>query len=209
MDLRAAAAALCYLQFPIQIKNCDSSGEIEPNSFLRDREKRVAFIQKIFVGLVLSLCLSVAIPGGSSAKPGASSYPVTQVLVKKADRKLYLLNGKTVLRSYDVELGFNPEGHKKIQGDGRTPEGLYYISHRNPNSTYHLSLGVSYPNAQDTARARKLGKSPGGDIFIHGRGRLGRQAGKDWTAGCIAVDDDEIEEIYKYVTPGIPILITP
>lgn len=166
-------------------------------------------IRSIAARIAIAFCLAFCLSTSAAAKPAATSLPVTQVLVKKADRKLYLLNGKTVLRSYAIELGFNPEGHKKIEGDGRTPEGLYYITHRNPNSTYHLSLGVSYPNDQDRARARKLGKSPGGDIFIHGRGRLARGAGKDWTAGCVAVTDQEIEEIYRYVRPGTPILFTP
>ncbi len=133
---------------------------------------------------------------------------VTQVQVHKADRKMYLLHDDQVLQSYDIALGFVPEGPKQVEGDGKTPEGLYYISHRNPRSTYHLSLGVSYPNEADVANAEALGKRPGGDIFIHG-GPTHRTATRDWTAGCIAVKDREIEEIYAMVNPGTPIWIMP
>ena len=134
---------------------------------------------------------------------------VTQLLVKKADRKLYLLHGTTALKVYDIALGAEPIGHKEVEGDMRTPEGLYWIDRRNPDSNFHLSLGISYPNEADTARASTKGKLPGGDIFIHGQ--AGKNAGlpPDWTEGCIAVTDDEIEEIYAMVRNGTPIMILP
>ena len=134
---------------------------------------------------------------------------VTQILIYKGQRRMYLLNGKTALKSYRVGLGNNPVGKKQFEGDGKTPEGIYYIDRRNPNSTYHLSLGISYPNAEDRAAAAALGKEPGGDIFIHGRARKNRGRGKDWTAGCIAVTDREMEEIYAMVREGTPIVILP
>ena len=137
--------------------------------------------------------------------------PVTQITVNKGARKLYLLSGSTVVRSYDISLGFAPVGHKQFEGDGRTPEGLYYIDRFNPRSQYHLSVGVSYPNPQDRAFAEGQGRNPGGDIFIHGRGPDGNNLfprRRDWTAGCISVTDAEIEEIYAMVPPRIPILIT-
>lgn len=119
---------------------------------------------------------------------------------------MYLLHNDEVLASYDIQLGFAPEGHKVAKGDGRTPEGFYFIDRRNPNSSYHLSLGISYPNSRDVARARALGLHPGGDIFIHGENRKGPSRG-DWTAGCIAVTDEEMEEIYAMVRNGTPIYI--
>lgn len=132
---------------------------------------------------------------------------VTQLLVKKADRKMYLLHGTTALKVYDIALGQNPYGHKEYEGDSRTPEGLYRIDRRNPQSAFHLSLGISYPNQADRARASTKGKLPGGDIFIHGQ--AGRAGPGDWTEGCIAVTDAEIEEIYAMVRTGTPILILP
>lgn len=134
--------------------------------------------------------------------------PVTKIEVHKADRKMYLLSGKTVVKSYRINLGGNPIGHKQFEGDGKTPEGAYFITHKNPDSRYHLSLGISYPDASDVAFAKAHGKPPGGDIFVHGgpneRGKKG-----DWTAGCIAVTDRQMEEIYAMVSPGTPIFIFP
>ncbi|EPX82464.1 ErfK/YbiS/YcfS/YnhG family protein [Salipiger mucosus DSM 16094] len=122
---------------------------------------------------------------------------------------MYLLHHDEVLRDYDIGLGFAPRGHKRFSGDGRTPEGTYIIDRRNPNSKYHLSIGVSYPNKYDDAFASTQGKSPGGDIFIHGRPPEYRDGRRDWTAGCIAVTDDEIEQIYAMVRDGTPITIRP
>ena len=133
---------------------------------------------------------------------------VTQVQVHKADRKMYLLHNERVLKVYKIGLGGQPVGHKEAEGDGKTPEGVYYITHRNPQSTYHLSLGISYPNDADRARAETLGKPTGGDIFIHG-GPLKRTTKQDWTAGCIAVSDREMEDIYAMVRPGTPIFLLP
>jgi murein L,D-transpeptidase YafK len=132
--------------------------------------------------------------------------PVTSILVYKGQRKMYLMNQNTALKAYDFELGFAPTGHKQIEGDGRTPEGQYWIDRRNPNSRFHLSLGISYPNAQDIEVARALGKSPGGDIFIHGTPQP-FSGHRDWTWGCIAVTNPEIEEIYSMVNTGTPIFI--
>lgn len=131
---------------------------------------------------------------------------VTQVYVSKERRKLYLLNGEEVIKTFEMDLGFAPSGHKTARGDGRTPEGFYRIDRRNPNSQFHLSLGISYPNVNDVARAKAAGVDPGGDIFIHGAAKK-RGAGQDWTAGCIAVTDREMEEIYAMVKDGTPIYI--
>jgi len=134
---------------------------------------------------------------------------VTRVGVFKESRRLYLMHGDTALKAYEFELGFAPAGHKQIEGDGRTPEGLYMIDRRNPNSRFHLSLGISYPNARDVEVARRLGESPGGDIFIHGTPDIFVGRGNDWTQGCIAVTNEEIEEIYAMVRDGTPIAIHP
>lgn len=133
---------------------------------------------------------------------------VTRIQVFKGKRELQLLHHKTLLKTYPFELGFAPTGHKTIYGDGKTPEGTYYINRRNPNSRYHLSLGISYPDANDWAVARKLGLSPGGDIFIHGTPRM-FATDKDWTWGCIAVTNEEMEEIYAMVPVGTVIAIYP
>lgn len=133
---------------------------------------------------------------------------VTQIRVHKSQRVMELMHFDSVLRSFTIGLG-NPVGHKLHEGDGRTPEGEYIIDRRNPRSAYHLSLGISYPNEDDIARAEALGLSPGGDIFIHGVGPNSRGARGDWTVGCIAVRDREIEVIYAMVQDGTPISIFP
>ena len=133
---------------------------------------------------------------------------VTRIVVKKGDRKMYLLHGTEVLKSYKVGLGGNPVGDKKVEGDGKTPEGVYTISHKNPDSNFHLSLRISYPNDADRAFAAENGKRPGGDIFIHG-GPNKKVTKRDWTAGCIAVTDRQMETIYSMVKPGTPIFIQP
>ncbi len=139
---------------------------------------------------------------------------IDKVLILKKDRKLLLLSGDKEVRSYRVALGGEPVGPKTYRGDNRTPEGLYMIDGRNGGSHYHRSLHVSYPNAQDRARAKKLGKDPGGDVFIHGlpngQGWIGKaHVLHDWTLGCIAVTDDEIDEIWKLVPNGTVVEIRP
>jgi murein L,D-transpeptidase YafK len=131
---------------------------------------------------------------------------VTSIVVNKGQRRMYLMHHQDILKAYDVDLGFAPVGHKQFEGDGKTPEGSYLIDRRNPNSSYHLSIGISYPNSRDVAFAQAAGKSPGGEIFIHGQPVKGKSQPKkkkrDWTAGCIAVKDKEIEEIYAMVNNG-------
>lgn len=131
-----------------------------------------------------------------------------QVLVSKSARRIDIISGGKSVRNYKMHLGFNPNGHKSQEGDGRTPEGLYFIDRKNPRSDFHLSLGINYPNAQDVAYAEARGVEPGGDIFIHGgpRPKIDR-TGADWTAGCIAVRNREVEEIYAMVRLGTPVMI--
>ena len=133
---------------------------------------------------------------------------VTSIVVQKERRVMFLMNNNDVLKRYDFELGFEPVGHKQIEGDGKTPEGAYYIDRKNPNSMFHLSIGISYPNDEDRARARAMGHPPGGDIFIHGTPRTERNK-SDWTWGCIAVKNREMEDIYAMVNVGTPIYIYP
>ncbi len=133
---------------------------------------------------------------------------VTMVYVNKSARRMHLLHHDTALSSYDINLGFAPEGHKQFEGDGKTPEGTYRIDRRNPNSDFHLSLGISYPNVKDVEVARAMNKSPGGDIFIHGQRHPRKPDGKDWTWGCIAVTNDEIEEIYAMVADETLIVLS-
>ena len=132
---------------------------------------------------------------------------VTRVRLYKSERLLVLDGAKDVLRTYPVGLGFAPAGHKQFEGDGRTPEGTYVIDRRNPDSLFHLSVGISYPNEADRAFAAAQGQSPGGDIFIHGGPRRGIDPinKQDWTAGCISVTNRQIEEVYAMVRDGTPI----
>lgn len=161
---------------------------------------------KVF--LVLALALGLSACGGSGKFRKYNGPEVTSVQVHKAARKMYLLHNGRVLESYDIALGFAPDGHKQFEGDGKTPEGAYYITHKNPRSAFHLSLGISYPNTADRAFAEEAGKSPGGDIFIHGGPRRPISR-RDWTEGCIAVTDKEMEVIYSMVEPGTVIHILP
>jgi murein L,D-transpeptidase YafK len=140
--------------------------------------------------------------------------PADKILIEKKARKLTLLRGSVTVQSYRIALGNAPEGPKTCQGDGRTPEGRYTIDGRNKNSQYHLSLHISYPNDSDRMAAKKRQCNPGGDIFIHGLpnglGWLGKMhLARDWTLGCIAVTNAEIEEIWKSVPNGIAVEIIP
>lgn len=148
---------------------------------------------------------AAALAGCDSGKPRIRRYSgpeVTRIQVQKADRRMYLLHHDTILKAYDIELGFAPVGPKQFEGDGKTPEGRYVIDRRNPRSSFYLSIGISYPNVDDVARAAALGKKPGGDIFIHGRADRFGPRSPDWTAGCISVTNREMEDIYAMVNLG-------
>ncbi len=160
-----------------------------------------------FLRLTVFIVLLMSLAGCSSKFRTYGGPEVTKIIVFKSARAMHLMHNKVVLKSYRIDLGFAPDGDKKVSGDGKTPEGLYYIDRRNPKSQFHLSLGISYPNARDIAEAKALGKDPGGDIFIHGRGYPTAHLIRDWTWGCIAVTNDEIEEIYAMVRDGTPIAI--
>jgi murein L,D-transpeptidase YafK len=162
---------------------------------------------RFFRWLVI-LAVAFALAGCGSKFRRYNGPEVTQVQVHKADRKMYLLHHGTVLKSYDIALGFAPEGHKQFEGDGKTPEGQYFISYKNPESDYHLSLKISYPNEVDIAFAEEQGKEPGGDIVIHG-GPTKPVSRRDWTWGCVAVTNREMEVIYSMVEVDTPIFILP
>ena len=157
------------------------------------------------------------------ASPTVSHTPVINIkaaisadsiVVEKSKHTLTLYSFGIPVRSYPIALGAQPKGDKIKAGDGRTPEGLYYIDYKNSQSKYHLALHISYPDAAHADRARKLGASPGGDIMVHGLppafADLGdEQRTHDWTEGCIAVTNREIEEIFRAVPQGSPIDIKP
>ncbi len=136
------------------------------------------------------------------------------VAVFKEGRKMILYSGGKEIKTYSISLGKNPIGHKQKEGDKKTPEGNYTLDERNPNSSYHLSIHISYPNEQDKFNAESLGVSPGSDIMIHGLPNNTEfledyYLNTDWTDGCIAVSNDEIEEIWQAVDDGTPITIYP
>lgn len=152
---------------------------------------------------------------GSGTPPAlaATGLQADEIRVRKSAREMDLLRDGKVIRSYMIALGGDPAGgHKAREGDQRTPEGRYRIDWRNPNSIAHLSLHISYPNAEDSARAAAEGVPPGGNIMIHGiangwgfLGSLHRL--RDWTDGCIAVTNAEMQEIWSLVPDGTPIVI--
>ncbi|MEM1073651.1 MAG: L,D-transpeptidase family protein [Pseudomonadota bacterium] len=162
--------------------------------------------REVLVGTAALMSLGAC----SSSKFRSYNGPdVTLILVNKDSRRMYLFHDEQVLKAYDIQLGFAPIGDKEFEGDGKTPEGVYRIDRRNPNSDFHLSLGISYPNTRDFAEARAQGKSPGGDIFIHGQRSPFKGSTDDWTWGCIAVTNDEMEEIYAMVKNDTLIKINP
>ena len=139
---------------------------------------------------------------------------VDRVVVYKKERKLVLLAQGKEVKSYKVALGTEPLGPKTRQGDHRTPEGVYVLDSRNAQSHYYKAFHISYPNAHDVAAAKALGLSPGGDIMLHGLPKQYAFVGKaqslhDWTDGCIAVSDEEMDEIWRLVHVGTPIEIKP
>ena len=162
-----------------------------------------------------SICLLASVAGCASQmplSPVVGEAPVDFLLVDKSDRSLVLFRGGEEVRRYTgLQFGDAPQGHKRFEGDERTPEGRYTIDTRNADSAYHLSLRVSYPNAQDRAYALQQGRNPGGDIFLHGQPNwlaAGRMQG-DWTDGCIAFTNAEMEELWRLVRDGTPIEIRP
>lgn len=171
--------------------------------------------RRLLLALVIGALLMAVVGCASKPAPPSSPY-VDRVLVKKGERILELHKDGALYRSYRISLGDQPRGHKFQEGDERTPEGNYILDWRNPNSAFYKSIHVSYPNALDRSVARSLGVSPGGMIMIHGlpnwlsSPRLAAEyRSQDWTNGCIAVGNEEMDEIWRLVRDGTPITILP
>ena len=144
--------------------------------------------------------------------------PITSIEVFKGKRLLQLKHHDAVLRSYPMRLGFNPVGHKQFEGDGKTPEGTYSIDWRNPKSAFYKSLHISYPNTADSAYAKQQNQAAGGDVMIHGSfpkridslpATASYMPRKDWTLGCIAVTNSDMDEIWQLVNDKTKIIIHP
>jgi murein L,D-transpeptidase YafK len=164
------------------------------------------------IALLALVSLAMTGPVRSSVPDSRSGLPlVDRIVVEKAFRRLTLYSGRHVVRTINgIQLGGEPVGHKRFQGDERTPEGRYSIDYGNPRSSYHLSLRISYPNGADVAYAEYMGRDPGGMIMIHGQpnGMRGRMRG-DWTDGCIALSNREIEYLWQTVPDGTVIDLLP
>lgn len=169
--------------------------------------------------LVLGLVVGQGLAGAGASATELTALPASplkadRIIVDKAARRLELRRGKEVLRSYRIALGWQPSGDKLREGDGRTPEGFYRIDWRNPDSSFYRSLHVSYPSEEDRAEAADAGVEPGGMIMIHGlpngySADLVGHPARDWTNGCIAVADHEMDEIWRLVDDGTQIIIRP
>ena len=150
----------------------------------------------------------------SPEKKFPSNVVIDKMVVLKSNRQLYTYSKGERIKVYKISLGFHPNGKKEYQNDGRTPEGFYKINEKNPNSVCHKNLGISYPNQADIDNAKKLRKPTGGSIKIHGmingNGIIGKfHRWVDWTGGCIAVTDREMDELYAHTPIGTPIEIRP
>lgn len=179
--------------------------------------------KSLIAGPLVAMCAAVGLAmltGCAGKTPTTEVIDAThadQVVVKKSQRKLELHNNGRVVREYRVALGGSPDGHKYREGDQRTPIGDYMLNWRNPNSNFYKSIHISYPSERDRAVSRTLGYSnPGGMIMIHGlpnyvHSEALRQqyANRDWTQGCIAVQNHEMDEIWAMVRDGTPIKILP
>jgi len=159
-------------------------------------------------GTLLALLFMYPAPGLYAAEKA------DMVRVVKSENRLYLLKENEVIASYRVKFGANPKGHKQQQGDERTPEGSYFLTYKNSNSAFYRSIHVSYPNALDQENARAMGVDPGGDIMIHGQANGWQWAGfltqlVNWTDGCIALTNANMDEVWSAIDPGTPIEILP
>ena len=172
-------------------------------------------MRRDFLKLMLGGASLLAIASCSTTDPKFKTYsgpPVTRIDVFKSRRVMTFYSGTTPIKSYNFGLGYAPVGNKEYEGDGKTPEGIYKIDRRNDRSKFHLSLGINYPQPEDRARAKKGGYSPGGDIFIHGQPNQiadGYRVKGDWTEGCVAIDNHQIEELFAATPMGTEVEIRP
>lgn len=170
---------------------------------------------KSIIGIGVCLCLVGLVVYNVYPEPRLpADAEVDSLVVYKSKKELQAYAAGKLLKTYQISLGGSPQGHKAYEGDQKTPEGKYTINAKNANSGYHKNLGVSYPNEQDIAYAKSIGKSPGGDIKIHGiRNGIGSinkfQRLFNWTNGCMALTDAEIDELFAAVKLGTPIEIKP
>lgn len=144
--------------------------------------------------------------------PSPLTGTVERIVIEKAARRMQLIQDGNAVRTYQIALGFTPEGDKVRQGDGKTPEGEFAIDRRNDESSFHLSIGLNYPTPEDVQRAADGGYSPGGDIFIHGQPNAlpeGFKLRGDWTAGCIALTNAEMREVWAVTPIGTKVEIRP
>lgn len=166
---------------------------------------------RLVLGLVILICLFKLTIDFNKPLKGKIDY----LVINKNKRELLVFNNKDkLLKKYKIALGFEPKGKKEVQGDGKTPEGTYYINDKNPHSVAYKNLGISYPNSDDINNSKLLGKPTGGDIKIHGLMKKWTKFGRfhrlvDWTGGCIAVSNSEMDELYKNVPIGTKIIINP
>ena len=152
------------------------------------------------------LLASLAIP--------AQEADIDYVLVKKSELKMYVISKGEKIKEYSISLGDNPKGHKEQEGDERTPEGKYFLDYKKSDSSFYKAIHISYPNEEDKSKAKEKGVNPGGLIMIHGqKNGLGwlswLSQNFNWTNGCIAVTNSEMDEIWKLVKVGTPIEILP
>lgn len=163
---------------------------------------------------IFTLFAGLAIYNFYPEKKLLSGIQIDTIVVYKSKRELLVYSNDMLIKTYKISLGSNPVGDKEFEGDKKTPEGIYFINDKNPNSGYHKNLGISYPNEEDIESAKRIGKPAGGDIKIHGlRNGIGI-VGKfhrwfDWTFGCIALRNEEIDELYGAVEIGTRIEIKP
>lgn len=168
-----------------------------------------------FFGLVLFVALFAGATAFAQSHFATDNFQkADRIVVIKSKRKLYLMKNGRTLKSFNISLGLVPKGPKRREGDFKTPEGLYYIEAKNPNSDYFLSMQISYPNAADRARAKAHGVDPGGQIMIHGlpndpKYDDRRYSGWDWTDGCIAVTDSDMVDIWLMTSISTPVEILP
>lgn len=166
--------------------------------------------------LLVAMSLLIMTAGHEATAGPAPLAPPSEradrIVIEKSARRMTLWQGQTQISVHDVSLGFAPLGDKTREGDGKTPEGIYRVDRRNDRSAYHLSLGINYPTPDERAEATRDGRDPGGDIFIHGQpNRLPNSVTLpgDWTAGCIAVSNAEIQTIWTRVAIGTTVEIRP
>ena len=168
----------------------------------------------LFAGLILICALAIYLYAHHNWNPLPAATTIDRIVVEKSARRLSIFRDGNQIKTYRIALGRNPVDAKREEGDMKTPEGIYKIDGRNPRSSFHLALHVSYPSEEDAERAAARGVSAGFDIMIHGiqngRGWIGAfHRWNDWTAGCIAVTDEEIEELWRVTPDGATIEIRP